>query len=148
MGRVRTLIWCKECAGSASENRLRRRLRGRLQAQRIEVVLSAHKVGAGLSAGEKNEKMARQRRLVCKGKRARRSPRVNFSVSVVCTMKAPLWLNVDIQNGGPDLSDKISEAKMLHKEYKRACALREREFLNLSFYRCLSCLVCGFCLMF
>ena len=82
------------------------------------------------------------------GKRARRSPRVNFSVSVVCTMKAPLWLNVDIQNGGPDLSDKISEAKMLHKEDMRAFALREREFLNLSFFRFLSCLVCGFCFMF
>ena len=63
-------------------------------------------------------------------------------------MKAPLWLNVDIQNGGPDLSDKISEAKMLHKEDMRAFALREREFLNLSFFRFLSCLVCGFCFMF
>ena len=55
-----------ECAGSASENRLRGRFR-RLQAQRIEVVLSAHKVGAGLSVGEKNGKMARQRVLLCKG---------------------------------------------------------------------------------
>ena len=76
------------------------------------------------------------------GRRVRRSPRVNFSVSAVCTMKARSWLNVDIQNGGPDLSDNISEAKMLHKEDKRAFSLRDREFLNLSFFRFLSCLVC------
>ena len=35
---------------------------------------------------------------------------------------------VDIQNGGLDLFDEISAAKMLHNEDKRAFALREREF--------------------
>ena len=32
------------------------------------------------------------------------------------------------QNGGPDLIDEPSDAKMLHNEDKRAFALREREF--------------------
>ena len=35
---------------------------------------------------------------------------------------------MEIQNGGPDLFDEISEATMLHREDKRAFALREREF--------------------
>ena len=47
--------------------------------------------------------------------------------------KCGQWLKtektlVEIQNGGPDLFDEISEATMLHKEDKRASALRERVF--------------------
>ena len=36
--------------------------------------------------------------------------------------------STDIQNGGADLFDEISEAKILHNEDKPAFALREREF--------------------
>ena len=35
---------------------------------------------------------------------------------------------VDIQNGGPDLFDELREAKLLHREDKRAHALRRREY--------------------
>ena len=103
---------CGWCGKSANLDLVQRvcwfGLREQITRQRIEVVLSAHKVGAGLSAGEKNGQNGKTEGLLWKEKMARRSPRVNFSVSVVCTMKALSWLNVDIQNEGSDLSDKIS----------------------------------------
>ena len=145
VGRVRTLIWCLECfgesvkSGSASENRLRGRLRDVCKPRESRLSCQLTRLEQVFRLGRKMEK---KERASVQGRRVRRSPRVNFSVSAVCTMKARSWLNVDIQNGGRDLSDNTSEAKMLHKEDKRAFSLRDREFLNLSFFRFLSCLVC------
>ena len=65
VGRVRTFdLVCRVCWFGLRQQ-ITRTFKGRLQAQRIEVVLSAHKVGTGLSAGEKNGK--KKRGLLCKG---------------------------------------------------------------------------------
>ena len=140
---VSSVLYLRDAAGNHAETRTNTHIYNKFSRMGI-----SHKVGAGLSAGEEIGKIGKTRGASVQGSRVRRSPRVNFSASVVCTMKAPSWLNVDIQNGGPDLSDKISDAKMLHKEYKRAFSLREREFGIFLFFRFLSCLVFGFCFMF
>ena len=88
--------------------------------------------------GRKMEEGKQESVCVCKGG-GFRSQRVNFGVFVICTTKAPPWLSmglwhkmekqlVDIVNGGPDTSDELSVAKMLHEEDKSVFALREQEF--------------------
>ena len=75
--------------------------------------------------------MARKKESICKGCEYL-SLRVSFRASVTCTTKALSWpwhkmdkKLVDIRNGGPDLLDEISDAKMLCNEDKRAIAVKE-----------------------
>ena len=58
------------------------------------VSVPAQKVGTGIVVLEGKWNMARQRRVSTCKVGVFRSLRVNFRVSVICTMKAPSWPNV------------------------------------------------------
>ena len=111
VGKVRTLIWCRRCAGWASENRSGKR-----------VVEQEYRLGRRMEH-DQTEGVYVQGRWVPITAREVHSF-CNFHDEGTFMAQCGLWDKmdkklVDTQNDGPDLFDEISEATMLHKGDKR-----------------------------
>ena len=104
VGKVRTLIWCRRCADWASEGRLSKRLRSRLSCQprRLEQGYWLVKNGKLQERG-------------CLSPKSEFQSHCDLHDEGTFMAQCGRWdkmenMWVEIQNGGPDLFDEISEA--------------------------------------
>ena len=126
------------CVGWASEkNRQGKRFREVGEPGDSRLAYQLRRLEQGSRVGRKKENG--QKLGICV--QGRRIPITNVEFQSLCYLhkegtfmaQCGLWHKmdkklVDIQNGGPDLFDELREAKLLHREDKRAHASRRREY--------------------
>ena len=119
---VRTLVWCRSCAGWVSEKSLGKRLRDNRKPGDSRLSYQLKRLEQGRRLGTRVPITKSEFQSLC-------DLHDEGTFMAQCGRVHKMEKNlVDVQNGGPDLFDEINEAKMFHNEDRRVFAPREREF--------------------